>query len=1756
MTASTPELPDWSGWPKPSVVLDPIALLRTRAERQPDEIAVWLVDRRGHEITCTWHELNERATAVAWQLQSSNARRAVIVASHGVGFLAALFGCMAAGATAIPVPGANSRSATDRWQVIFQDAQPDTFISASRPDSLPVGMQWIDCHIREAPSGFEGKFDPSRVAIIQYTSGSTAKPRGVLVDGYNLSAQQRSLRDIFGHTAQSRVLTWLPAYHDMGLIGGLLQPLYAGIPCVWLSMTAFLASPLTWLQAISRYRATTSGGPNFAYDNCVTAMGEQSLEGLDLSSWRVAFNGSEAVRAQTLERFTRKFASYGFNRDAFFPCYGLAEATLMATGPVPGTKVVVSRFDRDALSQDQVVPSASDNAVALVSSGVALPGSAIAIVSAQSRMPVSSGQVGEILLSGPGVVSGYLGGRDESRFSVRLPQDERRWLATGDMGFVEDSNLYVVGRLDDVLNVRGRKHSAEEMEQAVCAVFADDSDVFVAVVGVAQEDGDEAVVLIETTFLHAIDAARVSQITQLITQNYGVSVAEVAWLAPRSLPRTTSGKLQRSKARDLWAEGKLNQHRLGDAGPEIASHGRTEPAASTADAFSRAFSQVLPGADIGEYSNFFAAGGDSLKVHALRAQLEQSTGLNVELADIFEAPTPASLRARIMTRGAQPGSAAVAPDLGELAPAQRRIWFSEHMNVGFSFYHVGLSFDISGLQQEEVERALQKLIASEPALRTVFFIAAGEPRQRVLQTADVRLRVVGAVPADDIPGVVLDEVSTAFDLSQSVVRALILNGEAGECRLVLTVHHIVCDGWGARRLIERMSQWLPGMATKALSLPVITEHDYLKQCALSALNARNARSPGMEFFRQMLADSRGSVLPLDFERPLKPALTGGRCRSRMDAQTLERLSDAARRECTTPFAVLLSALGAMVRFLSDSDEAVIGTVVSLLPGAQHDGAMSCDINFLPLLICAHDQTSISSWVEQVSTTLASALNHSATAFEDLVQAVNPDRTRGGNPLYSVGLWFNDPSSSAVQQAVELVETPTAELDLRFIVTPLHDGTANVVLEYASELFMESSARRLLDTFLVAADAMIRHPQWLLSDFASLLQKVAQPRAVRRLSIAANFTVEPALDALNYWSRRLELPLSVNLAPYDQVELQLLQPGQQSVASSNERFIVLDPDAWVDEAGGSERVSAFIQLLESQPALRRELTLFITPGLSLDTPRSEAVRLAREQLLALAGEQWKIVDLATVEGGYNTGPCRSPYTDELGRNPFSPTWLTGLGTVLFRHTRSAVRQSRKVLVLDCDNTLWDGECASSISIPSHKIALQQAILRLSAAGVVLALCTRNRPEDVIEAFAHPDMLLSRDNIAAMEASWDPKSQSLQRLATQLSLGTDSFVLLDDDPAICAEVRSNCPDVCVITLPESSLLQACTPYHLWEFDGLGGTSSDLSRASAYALEAKRKRAQFEAPDLESYLAGLETRVDSRRAQPDDLSRIAQLSQRTNQFNASDFRATESDLIALKADLRVAQVQDRFGDYGMTCAALVFEREERLDVDAFFVSCRVLGRGAEGLFLASLQDEARSRGLVELRVRLRKTARNIPAREFFESLRDCTYDKASEYFIVPLDATAAPSLACTRQTSVGRQLRKASPAVSGVPLSILERADVRAVLAATNASPLRTVRRQTYIAPEGAIEQGLATILADVLRVDRVGTTDNFFELGGHSLLALRVVWRIQEDFGVSVTLAAFYDRPTLSGLAESVLDALVLLDGSDALSNLVAENGIVK
>lgn len=669
------------------------------ASHQPAELAFRLLgdgERETGELS--FEQLLERAASVARFLvgQTAPGDRVLLLFHPGLDLVGALYGCFLAGRIAVPCyPPRPKRKVLVDLRAIAEDcgatlALSHGMLAAQLPVWLREQLEWSGLRVvttdelacsAASTSGLPG-VTAGDVAFLQYTSGSTGAPKGVVVTHGNVIANLEMIRDMFAQGERSSGVIWLPPYHDMGLIGGILQPVFLGRPVTLMPPTAFIQKPVRWLRAISETRATTSGGPNFAYDLCVDRIDDEELAGLDLSSWQVAFNGAEPVRLSTLRRFAERFARCGFRREAFLPCYGMAETTLLVSGlaveqapyeaPLPGEDATGGSEARGP-GGERAAPART-----AVSCGRPAPRTEVRAVDPESRRPLGDDAVGELWIASPSVARGYWGNPERTTevFGATLatgsdpvPDPDRRYLRTGDLGFLRGGDVFVTGRIKDLLIIRGKNFYPQDVEATAAAAHPALVPGHTAAFSI-ERDGQEHVALVQEvdrSHLRGLDAAAaaavIAAIRREVAELLALQLDTVALVKPATIAKTSSGKVRRFRCKQELLEGSLQLVACSRASaaasaaaeaavapaprsrPLAAGEHEPLPAAAIAAWLRLRLGEELQEAVPAEHDgkDFADHGFDSLQLATISGDLADWIGLQLSPAVMHEHPTVARL---------------------------------------------------------------------------------------------------------------------------------------------------------------------------------------------------------------------------------------------------------------------------------------------------------------------------------------------------------------------------------------------------------------------------------------------------------------------------------------------------------------------------------------------------------------------------------------------------------------------------------------------------------------------------------------------------------------------------------------------------------------------------------------------------------------------------------------------------------------------------------------------------------------------------------------------------------------------------------------------------------------------------------------------------------------------------------------------------------------------------------------------------------
>lgn len=1126
-----------------------VGLLRERTETQATDTAFrFLADQGPQEISYAALETGARAVAARLQqLGAARGDRVLLLYPPGLDYVTAFFGCLFAGTVPVPAYPPSSLRTVGRIAGVAVDSGAQLALTTAEfvpvleqgvADTPLAGLRSVATDVL-APSAAEQwrTYDPGpgTTAFLQYTSGSTAAPKGVVVTHRNLLHNMEMISRAFGVTPASRAVIWLPPYHDMGLIGGILTPLYTGFPVTLMSPMSFLRDPMRWLRTISEERADVSGGPNFAYEMCVRAATDADRESLDLSSWKVAFNGAEPIRPETLDGFVDAFGDRGFKRSSFLSCYGLAEATLFVTGATASAEPVLRTVDPAALHEgraDRPAPGVAGRT--LVGSGRAFPGQDVRIAGPESGRPLPDLAIGEILVRGESVTAGYWGNRErtDAAFGALLDEDAPGgpYLRTGDLGFLDDGELFVTGRSKDLIIVRGRNfyptdieraadHSHPALRKGCGAAFAVDVDGEQALVLVQEVDGRAVRDLAGEEAVAAVRAAVVEQCD--------IAVHDVVLVKPGGVPKTTSGKIQRRVTRARYTAGEFqplwapDPEPVADRTPAVdragfLALGPTERTAALR-AVLRAGAASLAGVSastVDEHRPLSALGLDSLAAVRLANSVQYELGVVLPPSALLGGGTLAAAADAGTVDDTVPDAGA-APDAAHeaaaLSPGQHALWQAHQEDPTGAAYTIPVPVRLRGPLDTAVLRgALDRLARRHAVLRTRYPVDRGRPVPVTDESADVPLTVVDATDWDQqqVRRRLEEEVHRPFDLEHGpVLRATVLTRPESVHLLLITLHHLAGDLWSTVLLMDELGRlYEAGDTGRPLPAPMSGYGDHVRRRA--ALLGGPAGQELSRYWQRRLADAPTALdLPTDAPHPAAPSYRSGRHLFTLAAGFSDRLRECAAARGVTLYSLLLSAFHIALHHASGQDDVVIGCPAANRTRRAEEEVIGYFVNVLPVRASLGPKDTPAGFLQRLHADALNDLDHQEYPLPLMLEDLRPRRAPGRSPLFQAAFLFQKPHTGqesapfvlgtgsrtvdwgGIEAAPLGVEQRTAPYEL--MITLVDTGAElQGALQHSTDVYASATAERLAAHYRQTLADILDRPDATLAELCpdDLLQR--------------------------------------------------------------------------------------------------------------------------------------------------------------------------------------------------------------------------------------------------------------------------------------------------------------------------------------------------------------------------------------------------------------------------------------------------------------------------------------------------------------------------------------------------------------------------------------------------------------------------------------------------------------------------------------------
>jgi len=1091
-------------------------------------------------------ELASIVEAFAARLRETTAPgdRVLLVLPPGLDFVCAFWGCVLAGRVAVPVPSldaARLKNAVPRLRAIAVDAQAATVVvdpSLAERWAASVGLPDRPVVVFERTAAVVGpgaapalvvNADPDAIVYLQYTSGSTRDPRGVVIDAFNVLAQCRAIATVGGIDSRSRILSWLPHHHDYGLVQGVLLPVCAGATGVLMSPMAFLRRPLRWLEAVGSFGITHTGAPNFAYAACVRALATTPDWRGDLRSLRSSSCGAEPIHAATMAAFVEAFAPHGLSAGALSPAYGMAEAVLAITAVAPGVGVTVG---------------AGSGRGALVSCGRPLPGMRVRIVDPESRRACAEGGEGEIWVAGDSIARGYWGhpALSAETFEAFDATGEGPFLRTGDLGRMVAGELFVTGRLKDLLIVRGRNLHPQDIEWCAQAVDPAMRTGYGAAFAIPGEDGDDAVLVQELERADPEPGPLAQAVRRAVADAFDLPLGAIVFVRSGSLPRTSSGKIRRSACRDDYLAGRLAVVHI-DAVAASTPVEEALPTPGVETALAELWRELLRVERVGRSDAFIALGGDSLRATQLASRIGERFGVALGVDWVLSQADLATMAAGIeaVRRNARAGVAdhtiprTASREQAPTSFSQRRMWLVQQLTPDTTAYNMAFAFRIRGeLDVPRLAAAVEAVADRHEMFRSHLALVGEEVCQRIgaRQAAPLACHDVSALVPAARDAAARDWLEACirqpFDLAQAPLHhAHLVRLASEEHAFLWSIHHAIGDLWSFGVLLRELSSAYVDL--EAYGARPAARLDYVDFAAWQRSPEREAAlEPQIERWVRRLQGVVPIELPADRRRIGAASGRGGRVTVALDTGLRSALKALCARSGITPFMALLAVYQVLLGRLSGQGDVAVATPIANRHRLDVEGLVGTFVNTVVMRTVISGNPRFDALLQRVRAVALEAYADQDAPFEVLVGRLSSGRSASDMPLANV--MFN--LVSAPFDALALGPHPIeafdfdrggAQFDLSLSVDL--DVFGQLHLEYAEDRFERARAVALVDAYLHLLAQAVASPELPIEAYAiderlrrsavdeETVSAMADPAADPSPGIAGGAADEAAIDAL-------------------------------------------------------------------------------------------------------------------------------------------------------------------------------------------------------------------------------------------------------------------------------------------------------------------------------------------------------------------------------------------------------------------------------------------------------------------------------------------------------------------------------------------------------------------------------------------------------------------------------------------------------------------
>ncbi|MCK8109049.1 amino acid adenylation domain-containing protein [Pseudoalteromonas sp. 2CM41L] len=1055
------------------------------------------------ESKITFGQLVSDAKRIASGLAAKTPKggRVLLLCPPGMEYIKLLFACFFANVIAVPLYPPRPKERTDRISKVVSDCKSSCALTSSALKSSLIdsfaadGNQNIEIFDGAELMSDEGLLrdmpNLDDIAFIQYTSGSTGDPKGVVVSHRNVVANLEALKYNSNASHNDVFANWLPLFHDLGLVTAVLLPAYLGATSVLMAPTRFIQSPVRWLEAITQYKATVGGAPNFAYEHCIDAINNGHLANLDLSSWRIAYNAAEPINEQTLSNFHDKFAVCGFNYESFFPAYGMAEATVFISGGSASKFNIAEAYDEATLLKNKATKATENlSSKTLVNCCEVAPSHHLIVVDTETHSILPDCEVGEIWVAGPSIAPGYWGREELSQevFQAYSACGNGPYLKTGDLGFVSDGKVVVTGRLKDVLITKGQNYYPQDIE---CVSWSShDGLLKTAAAFQTQQSSEASIVVLQEVhprWRKKIDCKDVSnQIKHAIAQAFGL-VAEVVLVKHGQLPKTSSGKIQRALAKQKFESTKLEV--LMETSHDMPEHNLltvSDPKHDYLQKIEKVLGRQISSLSLSLYEN----GGDSLDAAKVISALNESFELALELESLLNCDSLDNFLDHVIAVNESKLSAAPAQSIEQITEqnnepclasfAQKRIWLQCQLPEQAKTMSIPVELTLTGeLDTEAFQQAINLLVKQHAILTTSYHLIDSEIMQKVNSDCQYLVEIIDLSNGGE--GTAYNQLSAlrkevfehqfSLDVAPIFILKLAKVGPA-KYHLLFNIHHIAADAWSLKLFLSQLSDFYNALsAGKQASAPLqLSSYRTYSQGQHSPKYATQMEV-NTQFWRQELDRIPSRIsLPFDKKAPIKQSFNGAKVSRPLEQSLLDNLNALSKSNNTTLFVTALSVFQILLSRLSGQKDIVIGTDVANRAGGLVNEVMGFFVNQLVIRKQMDEEANFIEHLRANRQILHKALKHQDMPFEQLVDSLELIREQQHSPIFQVKFLLNKSVSNemnlnGIDTAMADRRIQLAQYDLTLCLEENQENQYSVDLHFNTDLFEHESVIRMLDDYL-------------------------------------------------------------------------------------------------------------------------------------------------------------------------------------------------------------------------------------------------------------------------------------------------------------------------------------------------------------------------------------------------------------------------------------------------------------------------------------------------------------------------------------------------------------------------------------------------------------------------------------------------------------------------------------------------------------------